>query len=123
MAKLLPEACPAVLPPRPEQAQIWAWDCLIEGGHAQRARIKMAYKRTIEIFCSGGPVCEEAVQRVTERACGSCEVIVLDIHDPEAAARAQALGIKSTPSFAIDGHRVQQGVDISALPITAADMQ
>ena len=64
---------------RPEQAQIWSWDCLIEGGHSQRARIKMADKRRIEIFVSGGPVCEEVVQRVRERACDSCEVTVLDI--------------------------------------------
>ena len=83
----------------------------------------MAYKRTIEIFCSGGPLCEEAVQRVTERACGSCEVIVLDIHDSGVAARAQALGIKTVPAFAIDGDLVQPGVDVSELPITSADMQ
>ena len=122
MAKLLPEACAAVLPARPEQAQIWAWGCF-EGGHSQRARITMADKRTIEIFCSGGSVCEEVVQRVRERACDSCEVTVLDIHDSGVADRAQALGIKTVPAVAIDGRLVQPGVDVSALPITSADMQ
>ncbi len=119
MAKLLPEACAAVLPARPEQAQIWAWDCLIEGGHSQRARIKMK----VEIFSYGGPLCEDVVQRVRERACDSCEVTVLDIHDSEVAARAEALGIKTVPAVAIDGSLEQPGVDISTLPITSADMQ
>ena len=83
----------------------------------------MANKRSIEIFCSGGPACEEVVQRVTERACDSCEVTVLDIHDSEVADRAQALGIKTTPAIAIDGDLMEPGVDISTLPITSADMQ
>ena len=77
----------------------------------------------LEIFSSGCPLCEEVVQRVRERACESCEVTVLDIHDSGVAARAQALGIKTVPAFAIDGDLVQPGVDVSALPITSADMQ
>ncbi len=77
----------------------------------------------LEIFSSGCPLCEEAVQRVRERACESCEVTVLDIHDSEVFARVQALGIKTVPAIAIDGSLVQSGVDISALPITSADMQ
>ncbi len=83
----------------------------------------MADKRTIEIICSGGTVCEEVVQRVRERACDSCEVTVLDIHDSKVADRALALGIKTTPAIAIDGDLMEPGVDISTLPITAADMQ
>ena len=77
----------------------------------------------VEIFSSGCPLCEEAVQGVRERACDSCEVTVLDIHDSGVAARAQALGIKTLPAIAIDGGLLQPGVDVSTLPITSADMQ
>ena len=77
----------------------------------------------VEIFSSGCPLCEEAVQKVRERACDSCEVTVLDVHDSGVAARLQALGVKTVPAIAIDGGLLQPGVDISTLPITAADMQ
>ena len=77
----------------------------------------------VEIFSSGCPMCEEVIQKVRARACDSCEVTVLDIHDSEVAARIQALGIKTVPAIAIDGGLLQPGVDISTLPITAADMQ
>ena len=36
-------------------------------------------------------------------ACPSCEVRVLDMHDPNVAARARALGIRSVPAVAVDG--------------------
>ncbi len=76
----------------------------------------------VEIFSSGCPLCEEVVQRVRERACESCEVTVLDIHDSEVFARVQALGITTVPAVVMDGSLKQPGVDISTLPITSADM-
>ncbi len=76
----------------------------------------------LEIFSSGCPLCEGVVRRVKERACDSCEVAVLDIHDSEVFARVQALGITTVPAIVIDGSLEQPGVDISTLPITSADM-
>ena len=77
----------------------------------------------VEIFSSGCPLCEKAIQKVGERAYDSCEVAVLDIHDSGVADRAQALGIKTLPAIAIDGDLLQSGVDVSTLAITEADMQ
>lgn len=63
----------------------------------------MSRKRTIEVFSAGCPVCEEAVKMVRENACPSCEVRVLDMHDPGVARRAQGLGVRSVPAVAVDG--------------------
>ena len=63
----------------------------------------MADKRQIEVFSAGCAVCEEAIAKVNEIACPSCEVTVLDMTDPAVAERAKALGIQSVPAVAIDG--------------------
>ena len=63
----------------------------------------MNAKRKIEVFSAGCPVCEETITLVREIACPSCEVIVLDMSDRTAAARAQSLGVRSVPAVAIDG--------------------
>jgi glutaredoxin 3 len=63
----------------------------------------MSHKRKIEVFSAGCPVCEEAVRMVRENACASCELTVLDMHDPEVARRARGLGVRSVPAVAIDG--------------------
>jgi len=60
-------------------------------------------KRKIEVFTAGCPACDETVQLVQEVACPSCEVVVLDMHDPAVADRASQLGIRSVPAVAIDG--------------------
>lgn len=59
--------------------------------------------RQVEIFSAGCPACEETVRLVNEIACDSCEITVLDMHDPEVAARARELDIRSVPAVAIDG--------------------
>jgi glutaredoxin 3 len=63
----------------------------------------MATKRTIEIFSAGCPACEETVELVNRIACPSCDVMVLDMHNPEVARRAKSLGIRSVPAVVING--------------------
>jgi glutaredoxin 3 len=60
-------------------------------------------KRKVEIFGAGCPACREAVEIVRRLACPSCDVRVLDMTDPEVAARTGALGIRSVPAVAVDG--------------------
>ncbi|MDW7709917.1 MAG: thioredoxin family protein [Deferrisomatales bacterium] len=60
-------------------------------------------KRLVEVFSAGCPVCEEAVERVRNLACPSCDVRVLDMHDPAVAERARKLGVRSVPAVAVDG--------------------
>ena len=63
----------------------------------------MAARRKIEIFSAGCAVCQEVVDRVNDLACPSCEVVVLDMSDPNVAGRAKSLGVRSVPAVAIDG--------------------
>jgi glutaredoxin len=63
----------------------------------------MATKRTIEIFSAGCPACEETVALVNQIACPSCDVTVLDMHNPEVAQRAKQLGIRAVPAVVING--------------------
>ena len=63
----------------------------------------MSTKRKIEIFSAGCPACDDVVALVNRIACPSCEVSVLDMHDPQVASRAQGLGIASVPAVVIDG--------------------
>jgi len=60
-------------------------------------------RRKIEVFIAGCPACDETVKMVNEVACPSCEVVVLDMHDPAVAARASELGVRSVPAVVIDG--------------------
>jgi glutaredoxin len=63
----------------------------------------MSNKRKIEIFSAGCPACHDAIETVERIACGSCETEVLDMHQPEVAARAEQLGISRVPAIVIDG--------------------
>ena len=63
----------------------------------------MNEKRKTEIFSAGCPVCKEAIDLINNIACPSCEVHVLDMHDPEVTTRATSYGIKRVPSVVIDG--------------------
>ncbi|MFQ5549622.1 MAG: thioredoxin family protein [Gemmatimonadales bacterium] len=59
--------------------------------------------RTIDVFSAGCPVCDQAIETVREAACPSCDVVVEDMNDPDVAARAEALGVRSVPAVVIDG--------------------
>ena len=63
----------------------------------------MTNKRKIEIFSAGCPACDEAIQMVKRIACSSCETEVLDMSQPEVAARAKQLGIGRVPAIVIEG--------------------
>lgn len=63
----------------------------------------MATRRRIEIFSAGCAVCREAIARVSDMACASCDITVLDMNEPAVAARAATLGIGSVPAVVIDG--------------------
>ena len=63
----------------------------------------MNQRRKIEVFSAGCPACDAAIETVKRLACESCEIEVLDMHQPEVAARAEKLGISRVPAVAIDG--------------------
>ena len=63
----------------------------------------MATKRKIEVFSAGCPACQETVNLVQQVACPSCDVSILDMHDPAVAQRAKSLGIHSVPAIVING--------------------
>lgn len=63
----------------------------------------MVDKRKIEVFSAGCPACNETIQLVESLACPSCDVAVLDMHDPNVASRAKSLGVKSVPAVVMDG--------------------
>jgi len=63
----------------------------------------MAETRRVEIFSAGCGPCEETIALVRRLACGSCEVVVRDMADPEAASDASRLGVRSVPAVAVDG--------------------
>lgn len=63
----------------------------------------MNKERKIEIFSAGWPACDEAIETVKRIACPSCEVQVLDMHQPETATRAAELNVARVPTIVIDG--------------------
>lgn len=60
-------------------------------------------QRKVEVFSAGCPACDSAVQLVQSMACPSCDVEVLDMHQPEVARKAAQYGVQSVPAVAIDG--------------------
>jgi len=79
----------------------------------------MRYKRQIEIFSAGCPLCHDTIDLVNRMACPSCEISVLDMNDTEVAVRASELGIKSVPAVAVNGKLAEccggRGVDENTL--------
>ncbi|MGH9587925.1 MAG: thioredoxin family protein [Acidobacteriaceae bacterium] len=62
-----------------------------------------ANKRKVEVFSAECGVCDETVALVRKLACGSCEVVVHDMHHPDVAAKAKQYGIHSVPAVVVDG--------------------
>ena len=58
----------------------------------------MSDKRKVEVFVAGCPVCDETVKLIERIACPSCDVQVVDTHEPKVAERAKTLGIRSLPA-------------------------
>ncbi len=63
----------------------------------------MSANRKIEVFAAGCATCDETVAMVKRIACSSCEVEILDMHDPAVAAKAKSYGVLTVPAVAIDG--------------------
>lgn len=63
----------------------------------------MATTRKIEVFSAGCAVCEDTVALINRIACPSCEVEVLDMHQPDVAAKAKRYGIRSVPAVVVNG--------------------
>lgn len=63
----------------------------------------MPAKRKVEVFSAGCPACTETVELIDRIACPSCDVTVLDMKNPEVAARARSLGVRAVPAVVIDG--------------------
>ncbi len=64
----------------------------------------MSTKRKIEVFSAGCPICEGAIALINRIACSSCEITILDMHDPGVASKAQRYGVTSVPAVAVDGN-------------------
>ena len=62
-----------------------------------------ANKRKVEAFSAGCGVCDETVALVRSLACGSCDVVVHDLHQSEVAAAAKRYGVHSVPAVVVDG--------------------
>jgi len=62
-----------------------------------------ANKRKVEVFSAGCSVCDETIALVQSLACGSCDVVVHDMHQPEVAAIAKRYGVHSVPAVVVDG--------------------
>jgi glutaredoxin len=63
----------------------------------------MTTKKEIEVFSAGCPVCEETIKLVKRIAGASQEVVVHDMHQSEAASKAERYGVRSLPAVVIDG--------------------
>lgn len=64
-------------------------------------------KRKVEVFTSGCPVCEPAVELVKKTACPSCEVVIYDLNagcaTNECRDKAKKYGITRVPAVVVDG--------------------
>ncbi len=60
-------------------------------------------KRKIEIFSAACAACDDTIAMVQRIACTSCEIEVLDMHDPAVVAKATKYGVRTVPAVAVDG--------------------
>jgi len=63
----------------------------------------MSNTRNIDVFSAECPACQKAIELVNNLACPTCEVRVLQMHDPDVARQTERLDIRSVPAIAIDG--------------------
>jgi glutaredoxin 3 len=82
----------------------------------------MATTRKIEVFSAGCAVCEDTIALINKIACPSCEVEILDMHQPEVAKKAKRYGIRSVPAVVVDSKLADccagRGPDESSLRAT-----
>ena len=63
----------------------------------------MSGKRKVEVFSAGCSCCQDAIAMVRRIACPSCDIEVLDMHDPAVAIKAEQYGVRTVPAIAVDG--------------------
>ena len=63
----------------------------------------MEEKRKVEMFSAGCSACEPVVQLVKSIACPSFDVQLLDMKNPDVAAKAKQYGVRTVPAVAING--------------------
>ena len=72
-------------------------------------------KHRVEIFSAGCSICKKTIEKVNKLVCENCELVVLDMNEPEVEDRAEILGVQSLPAVAIDGKLagccVERGLD------------
>jgi glutaredoxin len=59
--------------------------------------------RKVEVFTSGCPLCDDAVQLVQSLACSRCRVDVLDMKDESTQKKAQQYGVMRVPAVVVNG--------------------
>ena len=71
----------------------------------------MTPKRRVEVFTAGCPVCDEAIKKVRDLACESCEVIVYNLNEPcesgECLEKVKRYRINRIPAVVVDGRLVE----------------
>lgn len=63
----------------------------------------MATTRKIEVLSAGCTACEDTVALINRIACPSCEVEILDMHQPNVVKKAKQYGIRSVPAVVVNG--------------------
>lgn len=63
----------------------------------------MTKNKKIEIYSAECPICKGTIDEIIRAMCPTCDITVLDTHDPEVAEHAKSLGIHSVPAVVVDG--------------------
>ena len=63
----------------------------------------MSDSRKVEVFSAGCAVCEDTIALIKRIACPSCEIEILDMHQPDVIDKAKRYGIRSVPAVVVDG--------------------
>jgi len=63
------------------------------------------------VFSGGSTVCKAAEKMVSHLESDTCEISILDMHDPNVAARAKSLKIRSVPAIVVDGRLIEYADD------------
>ena len=59
--------------------------------------------RRVEIFSAGCTTCSRTIEQLREQIDPRHEIVVHDMHDGSASARADAFGIRTVPAVVVDG--------------------
>ena len=63
----------------------------------------MAASKKVEVFSAGCATCKETIDLVKRLVGSSHELVIHDMHQSDAAAKAKQYGVRSVPAVLIDG--------------------